>query len=299
MFRELRRGETGQSLVILALALIVLMGFLSLAIDGGNAYAQRRAMQNAADAGALAGVRTLVVADASAASAAAQEYVLDRNVAGQVEVTVGDQEVTVVARKTFSTFFGGALDIFTLSAGARAKARYGAPSELRDMHFFPVLIKDFVYKIGDEYEIWDDKKEYEGIPDNVIVGGNRGWANFDGGDVAKSEIKDWCRDGWFGTIATDDWINGTPGTAASGVEMTAMHRIGDTVIIPLYDTTRPGEEGSGQLDFHIVSFAAFLITEVHPEDTPKRIVGVFQVLYAIAPVGTQQHDGVVAIQLVE
>jgi hypothetical protein len=301
MFRELNRGEKGQAVVVLALSLLVLIGFAALAVDGSNAYAQRRAMQNAADAGALAGVRALAVEDASAAYKAAQEYVLDHNAGGQVEVTVAGQEVTVIARKSFSTFFARAVNVFSLDAGARAAARYGAPTELRDAYFFPVLIRDDDFIRGQEYEIWDDKKEYPDAPENVIVGANRGWANFDGGEVAKSDIKDWCRDGWFGSIAMGDWINGSPGTAASGVEMTAMQRIGDTVIIPIYDDVRPAEDGSGsgQTDFHVARFASFTITEVHPEDTPKRIIGVFSLMYVIAPVGTQQHIGLVAIQLIE
>lgn len=49
--------ESGQAIVIMAFALIVLLAFAALAIDGGNAYVERRRSQNGADAGALAGAR--------------------------------------------------------------------------------------------------------------------------------------------------------------------------------------------------------------------------------------------------
>ena len=49
--------ERGQSLVIFALALPVLLGFAALAFDLGQIQLDRRSEQNAADAAALAGAR--------------------------------------------------------------------------------------------------------------------------------------------------------------------------------------------------------------------------------------------------
>src|SRR5512139_1910650 len=54
---SLPKNEQGQAIVIMAFALIVLLAFAALAIDGGNAYVERRRSQNGADAGALAGAR--------------------------------------------------------------------------------------------------------------------------------------------------------------------------------------------------------------------------------------------------
>jgi hypothetical protein len=53
------RNEQGQAIVIMAFIMIGLLAFLALAIDGGNTFVERRRAQNAADAGALAGARTL------------------------------------------------------------------------------------------------------------------------------------------------------------------------------------------------------------------------------------------------
>jgi hypothetical protein len=55
MRSKLRKLEKGQSVVLLALAFIVLLGFTALAIDGGMVYADRRFAQNAADTASLAG----------------------------------------------------------------------------------------------------------------------------------------------------------------------------------------------------------------------------------------------------
>src|SRR5260370_29732174 len=46
--------QRGQAIVLVALVLTVLFGFLGLAIDGGRGYLDRRNMQSAVDAAALA-----------------------------------------------------------------------------------------------------------------------------------------------------------------------------------------------------------------------------------------------------
>src|SRR6059036_1335310 len=56
-----RARASGQTLMIVALllALGVLIGLVALAFDGGSALLQRRAQQNAAEAGALAGIKLM------------------------------------------------------------------------------------------------------------------------------------------------------------------------------------------------------------------------------------------------
>jgi len=73
-------SERGQALVIIALAIIGLVAMTGLAIDGGNAYSDRRHAQNAADAAALAAGLARVredpagtILEGSAAEAAAIE----------------------------------------------------------------------------------------------------------------------------------------------------------------------------------------------------------------------------------
>jgi len=53
------RSEKGQSLVLIAFMMVVLLALAGLAIDGGNMFLQRRRVQNAADSGSLAGTRVL------------------------------------------------------------------------------------------------------------------------------------------------------------------------------------------------------------------------------------------------
>lgn len=57
------RRQRGASLVVLALALFMLFAFAALAVDASNVYVARNELQNAADAGALAGARILYTDD--------------------------------------------------------------------------------------------------------------------------------------------------------------------------------------------------------------------------------------------
>ena len=56
MSKRMRR-ENGQSLILVAILLVVFIGILALVLDGGYSFFMRRNAQNAADAGALAGAR--------------------------------------------------------------------------------------------------------------------------------------------------------------------------------------------------------------------------------------------------
>ena len=59
MLKKHPQQEQGQSLVLVALMAIVLVAFVGLAIDGGNAYNQRRISQNAADGAAVRGAQLI------------------------------------------------------------------------------------------------------------------------------------------------------------------------------------------------------------------------------------------------
>jgi hypothetical protein len=50
-----KRSERGQAIFLIAMALVVLLGFTSLAMDGGRVYSDRRKAQNTADTSAFAG----------------------------------------------------------------------------------------------------------------------------------------------------------------------------------------------------------------------------------------------------
>lgn len=58
---QIFRQEEGVSALYMAMVLFILVGMLGIALDGSNAYIQRRRMQTAADFAALAGARALAL----------------------------------------------------------------------------------------------------------------------------------------------------------------------------------------------------------------------------------------------
>lgn len=132
-------ARRGQVLVIFALALIPILGFVGLAIDGGNAFVQRGLVQNGADAAVLAALREIARLNPTAAGDRINEYArrnagpnatvdwsfidnLD-NVASNPSDATG---VRVTVGLTFPTLFMGILNIPTASVSATARGRVQA-----------------------------------------------------------------------------------------------------------------------------------------------------------------------------
>lgn len=79
---EPQRRERGQVLVIFAVGLVALLGFAALAVDIGRLVAERRHVQNAADAGVLAACHKLIDGASEADAAEAGRTVALINLAG-------------------------------------------------------------------------------------------------------------------------------------------------------------------------------------------------------------------------
>src|SRR5690349_20014887 len=62
------RRERGQAIVLLALALIGLLGFAAVALDGGNIYTEQRRAQSAADNAVMAAAYQYMIGVTSTAT---------------------------------------------------------------------------------------------------------------------------------------------------------------------------------------------------------------------------------------
>ena len=108
-FKKLFKNEEGSVVVIVAVMMTVFMGFAAIVIDAGFMYGQKRALQNAADAGALAGAmeRSIGGNYVKVAKDAVQQ---NRNIPSEdiIVTPVGSNkvrvEVTQVAPKIFAGF---------------------------------------------------------------------------------------------------------------------------------------------------------------------------------------------------
>jgi hypothetical protein len=127
-----RKTEQGQALIVAVLVMAVVLGFTAMAIDIGLMYEERRDMQNAADAAALAGAQYLPQ-DPSEAVATAQQWALNNGIdaaqitAIQVQSTnVSNDTIYVELDNDFSWVFGKVLGLTSSNVGAQAKAVVGS-----------------------------------------------------------------------------------------------------------------------------------------------------------------------------
>ena len=124
-----RRGQGGQVLIMAVLMMAVVAGFTALTIDVGLFLHQRRQLQNAADATALAGATALP--DASQAQVKAQQWATKNGIdvsGGELEsVSVSTYRVTndrlsVTVKRDVSFVFGRVLGLTSDTMRASATA---------------------------------------------------------------------------------------------------------------------------------------------------------------------------------
>ncbi len=146
------RSERGQTMVQLALMLVVLLGFAALAIDMGYRYVERRRMQSAADAAALAGAYELCQGKpATVASDRAKEYLTRNGVAAASiapsDVTITGGKIDVHAKNPSPlTFLAGPAGFTTLAIGANAGAVCGAAKSACGL--WPIAFEESYVRTG-------------------------------------------------------------------------------------------------------------------------------------------------------
>ena len=132
-----KEGEKGQSIIMLALAVVVLLAFVGLAIDVGLLYGRRIQLSRAVDAAALAGV---VEPTLPLAQVRANQFVRangfdpdEANVAaalGGGGGTGASRMLTVTAQLPINTMFLHLVGIGTVEVPAMAVATFNSPVEL-------------------------------------------------------------------------------------------------------------------------------------------------------------------------
>ncbi|HOG47714.1 MAG TPA: pilus assembly protein TadG-related protein, partial [Anaerolineae bacterium] len=162
--QKLRR-EQGQAVVLVALMVVVLVGSLALVVDVGNMYAERRFMQNAADAGAMAGARALALQQDPLPAVA--RYAQTLNGAAAFETKVLTSSVVVTATKTGQSFFAGVIGAPTYTVRAVAEAGISSPSSYDGPDLVPIAVHDRDFHTCNDSEttgwtlIWDSDTDLD------------------------------------------------------------------------------------------------------------------------------------------
>jgi len=214
--------QQGQSIVIVAFALVALVALLALVVDAGNAYVQRRHVENVMDAGAQAGALAFAQsqsslqiwnaisgyisrnnvnpADATAwyvvQDPATKNTIVDRTKqiasygSSHYPTTIGGKPVVgiqVEGKKDFSTYFAGVVGVKQMPASGAA-ACFGFQGAGSSSELFPIAISSGNFVTGTvRFEDIEPTWTYTirlRTDDSPVFGyaGNFGWLAWNTGD---------------------------------------------------------------------------------------------------------------------
>lgn len=270
---NLKPYEKGQSMILIAIAMVALIGLLALVLDGGFAYAARRSAQNAADAGALAGANVLCGLQEGNAYDTAWDYAVTRNHADDAQIVIGSS-VEVTATVTHDSFFAGFLgqDVVTVRAYAQAGCYNPCVSAILPIAWAcksPAMGEVDVNSceieygtiddLGPLYVIMDTPKAEEdylcqdppnsGLPvgaldcdlddvlpyeNDLMTGGGRSWLDLTAIGGGAAELRDYISGDVILTLPEHIWLLPNTGNKVTAFQE-AVNRIGDIVSLPVFN----------------------------------------------------------------
>lgn len=267
--------------------MMAVLAMLGLVLDGGLILSRRRMMQNAADAGALAGAWELAPGGTdSEVNSRIQEYAVTRNGAtsftatyepdgtavGSGSIPPGTEGVAVEAQITNQTVIAGIIGIDQLTVGANATASYGSVAEMTQ-GVYPIGVEWEDFLFGQTYDLFDSDAP-----------GNFGWLSWTGctnvpclctsltppGD---SETYVNPNDPGDHTLSIGDWVESGPGTKNSQcirAQLDDFIANETPITVVVWDQV---QGGGANAEYRIAGFAMFIM---EARDLPnKTITGHF------------------------
>lgn len=268
MRRVALKEEQGATLIYLALMLLVLIGMIGLALDGGYAYYQYRRMQTAADAAALAGARHLALNASDAEVDAVINQLATLNGAETVtwSYVSAPQGVYVTAEVNSPTWFAPLFGLESIPVSASAEARFAPAQGASNLLPLTTTCADFEY--GVTYKIW------EKVPGSQTAPGNFGWLDWNGVPVGATELaQNILHPEYSGVWYIGDLIPGGPGVKNTAAVRNALNTwLNKHITIPLHDEVI----GSGaNAKYHVCGFGEFVLTGYNFRGASKWIKGYF------------------------
>jgi hypothetical protein len=311
---SVRKSESGQAIVLMALSLVVIMGMAALVVDVGNWYHTKRRLQGTADAAALAGAQ-LLPQDSSGAQAMALSYA-DKNggdVAG-ADITVTstlqqDDTISVRAKKTDAGVFSNMLGIASADISARAKARVGPPVQAK--HVAPMVVycdHPLIHNCsGDSTPDFGEDHPTTMDYDPMGAPGAYGMLNLDGGSgtPGSSDEAEWILHGFNRYLPTGDYRS-DPGAkfSSSNIQDALQARRGTALLFPVFRQL----DGTGQnAVYEIIGWIGFHLNAFEVHGNNAVLHGYFTEFIAIGILagsggggsGPSSSFGVKSIQLIE
>ncbi len=283
-----KRDQNGSVLVIMAVALVVILGMAALVVDVGALVLEKGRLQNACDAAALAAVRVAYDDSQTNARNEAEKYLDENDADYEVDNVIfnSDKTVTVSASSTVNYAFAKVLGIYSGTVDANATAVYGPVKSITGKKGViggvdPIGISEEVVRDED----FEFGKEYTLITadNNDIIGpGNFGFLALGGtgNDVLAKNIEEGCKTEVKSKVDTE------PGAAGNKIETALKERKcphtpsctptsfkKDCPSLLTVVILEEGIEYNGRDKAKIVGFATFLLSYI--EKNAKSVKGYF------------------------
>jgi hypothetical protein len=306
-----RKNESGQAIVLMALSLAVIMGMAAFVIDVGSWYHTKRHLQGTADAAALAGAQ-LLPTNSSGAQSQALTYANKNggNVAGAdiaVTSTVFQNDtISVKAKKTDAGIFSGVLGIASANIKASAKARVGPPLQARYVAPMVVDCEHPLIHNCDGGSTPDFGVNTTMDYDPMGAPGAYGMLNLDGGNgtPGSSDEAAWILRGFDKYLGLGNYRS-DPGAkfSSSNIQDALEARRGTVLLFPVFKVL----SGTGQnAVYEIIGWIGFHLTTFEVHGNNATLHGYFTEFIAQGILSTSgggggpsSSFGVKSIQLIE
>ena len=294
-------GESGQTMAIVAMSMVVLLGVVGLVVDVGNAYALQRKVRNAVDAAALAGAGELAkhgsTTNANVLAAVRRYASLNTLQEANVQAWYCDLDgnaLQPVNNDSFSppadvsgTSVAGVLvrgngtvnaylahlvgvDSFTSAAESMGWVSCGT-CEAGDLFPAGIGLHTFssnggVPLVGPPYTFWGDK----------TAAGNFGWLSWNADPSNPVLVGNINHPSNSGRWRVGDWIPCGPGVMSSSGVAAALDDLiqsgRNEVTVPVYSAVR----GTGSsVEYQVAGFVRLRITGYNFQGRDKYLVGEF------------------------
>jgi hypothetical protein len=279
------KQNCGQAYVLTVLFLVVLLGMAAAVLDAGSWYRADRALQATVDAAALAGAQALPE-DSGEAAALADEYAT-KNGGGSITVSFDtevfdDDTIIVEGSRPAPGFFAKVFGVDSVTVNARAKARAGYPTAAKWVAPIVVNVKhEKLQNCPDDPPCKDDTSlEYYHLKNTGQQNdgaGSFGFINLTGDNgVGSNELGKWISEGFDQLLEVNqDYLVSTGNPFSSNNIKGALDekvKEGDILLFPVYDKLT----GTGNnAKYHIVGFAAFVITSMDLSGNNEKFYGHF------------------------
>jgi Flp pilus assembly protein TadG len=273
------RSEAGQAFVLVAVAMVALVGMAALVIDGGSWYQAQRHLQTSADAAALAGAQDLP--NESSAQAVALDYA-GRNDASVPAPAVTFPSTSVIDVRATATAPGILARIFGFNGvniHAHAQAQVSVPLSMNDVA--PVAVKSTAACavsqtppcFGQTVTVTFDESQISsstiGLIDLTCHSSTATpCSGSPGGSDMGNQIQ--CTPCFPGSLPANQWYDVKTGETVGPIQHAFNQMVGQPLLFPVWDQTLNGM-------YHIVGWAAFVIEPggVHWTSKTRQLTGHF------------------------